>query len=1761
MTSTSTALARSSESSAAFAATQLVRQFTLKNTVAQVSQGMQGYVGEVNGQMRSSAMGPTLPGFPTDMGTVPASTNLPQRDGAGRPLGYCAWDNSSATSNANYLAGQGVASPLVYAVISPGLNGAIETTCADILTTRRGLGDDYVQVTAPSQTSSRQFRSAVGTEAELLAMPGENGDVRLVAENNRLYSYLNGAWSAIGAGSGTFTDDSASNGAGAISYTSGKVTVGDFQASTVTVTGTLSATTLLGNGAGLTDLNAGNITSGTLSVARGGTGVTATPTNGQLLIGNGTGYTLGTITAGSGVSVLTGPGSLTIANTGVTSVAGTANQVIVSGGTGAVTLSLPQAIATTSSPTFGGLALNGALSGTTANFTGAVNLTGLSVAGVPATVAFQYSNSTGEPSYPNNLAMGLGALAGEKRGGNVAIGERSLASLTPSATPSDGVYNTALGYEALYLNQTGSANIAVGQFALGNNTTGSNNVALGQSAMSNATTARYSTGLGQGANLTSGALNYATAVGASSRVATHNTLVLGSLAASKNASVSTVDDQVVIGATGRNDTYSNTRLFVSGVVNITEKLFVNGIEINKNGTTNATDINSGLLAPAYGGTGVNGSAAANGRLLIGNGSGYTLANITGTANQVNVSNGAGSITLSLPQSISSSSTPTFAGSTLTSNLVMFPTYASAPALISLGGADSGFAGDGRYHGIRMWAAGDDQMAIYVAGSSGRTTTGAAPQSLGPVSTLATRFRQSVNPGYGFIFENSNNAALVSISSVSGDLTSVGNLIAKRLLIGDSTGGVVQANIAVGPGALSEAQSGLGGNTAIGFNALAFNTSGSFNVALGSDATVTTGALTFASAIGARSSVSTSNTLVLARPSTDQVVIGATGRNDTQLNTRLYVNGAVNIADRLFVNGVEVTGGGTTDASNINSGMLATNFGGTGVNGSAASNGQLLIGNGSGYTLANITGTANQVNVSNGAGSITLSLPQNIATTSTPTFGGLTLNGSVTGTTANFSGRVDVGSLYVGGEQLQAMTKTNIDAALTYASDTGNPSYNQPNLALGGGALSANKRAGNVAIGASVLGSLSAAADGMMGTDNTGLGYRVLPSVNTGFRNTAIGSRAAHAMTSGYANTVVGRSAGFSINTGFENTAIGENALFNGVSAYQNVAIGKSSMFGAGTGYDNTAVGNNTMFSTTSGYGNVAVGRSALHVNNTGSRNVGLGMESLRSNVNGSYNLGIGYRADVSSADLSYAQAVGNMALVSSSNTLVLGAQGVNKFGSSVDDQVVIGSSSRNDTHADTRLYVNGAINASGRLYAGSGEFTGRVNIASGLANALHFGDNGENLDTTSIYRFNEASDQTRLRVRLSDNSQGFGTAFSDEFQIGYENGGYTPTFRVAGSGAVISSSSITATAFNTSSDRRLKNNLQVQDADTLLKKLSALSAYSYDYAGQHDLGRRIGVIAQDVLPLFPEAVTVRPDGFYAVDYGALGALAAAGVGHLNQRVNDMDKTFQDHAKTVERVTALENTTTDHAQRLTGLEGWRSQASQQITAVESRLDTLDAWKTRAAEEIDSMQLAIESNSKEIAKNALAIAGQGKKIEDLEVVTSRLGERLDLTEQGLSKLKSRVDAAFTVSQDGSTITLGAPNLVVGNFTAQQARMQYAYTQRLEAEMARIKALEVDNLLANNAVARRVQAEELNTGSAQVYAGAGLPAVLFSARADGHYTLSTSALDGSYATATVIVNAGQAKIIPSASEGIELFAEGNTIKAIAAGKSIKASWIKTG
>lgn len=144
------------------------------------------------------------------------------------------------------------------------------------------------------------------------------------------------------------------------------------------------------SGANLTSLNGSNISSGTVADARLSAAVSLlgqTISNAELENSSLT-ITAGTGLSGGGAVVLGGVVSLS--NAGVLSVAGTANQITVSGSTGAVTFSLPQNIAVTSSPTFAGLTL-------TAN---------LAVAGTITSGSYTRSCPTGYVPVPGNPKFG-----------------------------------------------------------------------------------------------------------------------------------------------------------------------------------------------------------------------------------------------------------------------------------------------------------------------------------------------------------------------------------------------------------------------------------------------------------------------------------------------------------------------------------------------------------------------------------------------------------------------------------------------------------------------------------------------------------------------------------------------------------------------------------------------------------------------------------------------------------------------------------------------------------------------------------------------------------------------------------------------------------------------------------------------------------------------------------------------------------------------------------------------------------------------------------------------------------------------------------------------------------------------------------------------------------------------------------------------------------------------------------------------------------
>jgi hypothetical protein len=122
-----------------------------------------------------------------------------------------------------------------------------------------------------------------------------------------------------------------------------------------------------------------------------------------------------------------------------------------------------------------------------------------------------------------------------------------------------------------------------------------------------------------------------------------------------------------------------------------------------------------------------------------------------------------------------------------------------------------------------------------------------------------------------------------------------------------------------------------------------------------------------------------------------------------------------------------------------SGTLPVANGGTGQ--TTYTNGELLIGNTTGNTLAKatLTGTTNQVVVTNGAGTITLSTPQSIGTASSVQFGSFGVGTAASGTTGEIRATNNVTAFYSSDKRLKENIK-DINNALDIVCSIGSKTF-------------------------------------------------------------------------------------------------------------------------------------------------------------------------------------------------------------------------------------------------------------------------------------------------------------------------------------------------------------------------------------------------------------------------------------------------------------------------------------------------------------------------------------------------------------------------------------------------------------------------------------------------------------------------------------------------------------------------------------------------
>jgi len=355
--------------------------------------------------------------------------------------------------------------------------------------------------------------------------------------------------------------------------------------------------------------------------------------------------------------------------------------------------------------------------------------------------------------------------------------------------------------------------------------------------------------------------------------------------------------------------------------------------------------------------------------------------------------------------------------------------------------------------------------------------------------------------------------------------------------------------------------------------------------------------------------------------------------------------ATALATARAINGVNFDGTGditVTAAGSTLSDTVTVAKGGTGQ--TSYTNGQLLIGNTTGNTLAKATLTAGSgISVTNGAGAITIAATGG---------GGASVLGDLTDVLMDATNFTD-GLLIQPDSDGSAPTTGTLNSA-------------EENIGIGKDVLSALTSAdyttfvGSRAGEAITSGSFNTGFGRMTlyqvttQTNNTALGYFAGGGIQNGGDNTAIGVSVLSANNSATQNTGVGSKA-LKSTTGNFNTALGYRALYGNTSGTRNIAIGVQALDSATTETDNIAIGHETMYNPNGGDKNVTVGNYSLDAITSGNNNVAYGHQAGSAVNSGSNNITIGYQAGDN--------------ITSGSNNLVIGS--IDTGGATNDSQIRI----------------------------------------------------------------------------------------------------------------------------------------------------------------------------------------------------------------------------------------------------------------------------------------------------------------------------------------------------------------------------------------------------------------------------------------------------------------------------------------------------------
>lgn len=179
-----------------------------------------------------------------------------------------------------------------------------------------------------------------------------------------------------------------------------------------------------------------------VAVSNGGTGSSATPTNGQLLIGNGSDFTLSTLTAGSGVSITNSAGSITIsaAGGGGTVTAVTASGPLASSGGTTPNISIANSTGT------GSVVLDQGATISSATITAALSASITTITGSSANITTVTGTTAGFSSANITQLQSTSATITTLSGTNVTYSSGTVSQLAATSATIGSISGTNVTY-------------------------------------------------------------------------------------------------------------------------------------------------------------------------------------------------------------------------------------------------------------------------------------------------------------------------------------------------------------------------------------------------------------------------------------------------------------------------------------------------------------------------------------------------------------------------------------------------------------------------------------------------------------------------------------------------------------------------------------------------------------------------------------------------------------------------------------------------------------------------------------------------------------------------------------------------------------------------------------------------------------------------------------------------------------------------------------------------------------------------------------------------------------------------------------------------------------------------------------------------------------------------------------------------------------------------------------------------------------------